>query len=381
MADIVNDTEQNIRLTPLSKEHIGPILALMNQEGWYYYDTKELDRYLKLKEACFALIHDEKIIGSIFTTNYGNQAWLGNIIVSGKSEGSSYLYRNKGYAGQMIRHAMQVLSEKGVKTFRLGSVPTAIGAYKKVGFQAESFTTAQEAFLPLEMTQEETGLTENMTIEEMTLEDLTGDVVRIDKAFLKSDRLNLFRELYHDSIRESCLCLKDQGRIVGYIMIRHRTVSKQEGAFAEGPDYVYRLGPSCVLPEYGVSGFKALLQQALRPVNAEVERLGLSAKIYVVFPQNADKDRIYADFEAMGGTDADRVFNEHGHIFGATPLAKNDELWAYMKSLGFVQEYFEQTMSVTLGEEADLDPEKRAAHQILADGEGIFASATPGDKA
>jgi len=215
----------------------------------------------------------------------------------------------------------------------------------------------------------------------MTPEELINEVVPIDEIYFKSNRSSLLKELYQDALKESCLCLKDRGRIVGYIMIRRRAASKEEGRFAEGPDLAYRLGPSCVLPEYGLGGFKALLHKAIYPVNSEIESLGMKGKLYVVFPQNGNQERIFKDFEAMGGSHPERVLNEHEHIFGARPVPKNRELWAYMENLGFKQEYFEQTMSVSPGEEPGLAPEKRTGHQTLADGEGTFASATPGDKA
>lgn len=324
MADIYVDKKRDMRLVTFSQNHIGPVLRLMNQEGWYYYDGKELERYLKLNETCFTLVHDSEIIGSIFSTNYGNQAWLGNIVVSGKvetgrspAEPAEFLYRNKGYAGKMIRHVMNILCEKGIQTFRLGSVPTAIGAYRKVGFQAESFTSAQEAALPIFAGNDIPTLDQHLTIEAMTLDDLKSGVIRIDEMYFKSNRSRLFIELFQDSIRKSCLCLKDRGRIVGYIMIRRRTLLKEEGGFAEGPDLVYRLGPSCVLPKYGIDGFKALFTRAIRPVNREVENSGMSARMYAVFPQNANRKRIYADFEALGGDSPEAVFNEHDHIFKA----------------------------------------------------------------
>ena len=380
MTVISIDAKLDIRLAPFEQAHISSILALMNQEGWYYYDKKELGRYLELEESCFTLLHQEKVVGSIFTTNYGNQAWIGNVIVADETQ-AGFCYRNRGYAGKMIQHVMKVLSEKGVNTFRLGSVPTAIGAYKKVGFQAESFTTAQQASLPLDNRTSVPVLDKAISVESMTPQDLINDVVRIDETYFGSNRSALFHQLHQDSIQDSCLCLKDQGKIVGYIMIRRRSASKEEGQFAEGPDLVYRLGPSCVLPEYGVEGFKILLNEAIAPVNAEVRHSGMSAKIYVVFPQNGDKERIYADFEAMGGNHPEHVFNEHDHIFGDESLAKNDELWTHMQSMGFKQEYFEQTMSVTAGEASGLAPTERAGRHTLADTEGIFASATPGDKA
>jgi len=71
-----------VKVLRLREEHIDGIIELMNKEGWYYYDYHELKRYLNLNQDCFTLLKDGRIIGSIFTTNYGNQAWIGNIIVA-----------------------------------------------------------------------------------------------------------------------------------------------------------------------------------------------------------------------------------------------------------------------------------------------------------
>ena len=159
-------------------------------------------------------------------------------------------------------------------------------------------------------------------------------------------------------------------------MVRRREVSKSEGGFAEGPDHAYRLGPVCVDPECGVKGFKALFAAAIPAVNEEAARLGGAAKIYVVFPRNAARPDIYADTrqlaEAMGldaEMDLDAVFDEHSEIFGRQASAKNPAQWEFMASLGFKQEYFEQVMGAG------------SADGTIADPEGIFASATPGDKA
>ncbi len=380
------DSSNDIVLSPFQEEHIAPILELMNREGWYYYDRNELMRYLKLGEECFVLLSGKNVIGCLFTTNYGNQAWLGNIIVAGAPEAAqrssdSIGYRNRGYAGRMILHAMEILGKKGVKTFRLGSVPTAIGAYKKVGFRAESFTTAQEAWLPLTFRDDPPELEPGEVVETMTAEDVTQGVAQLDGTYFRSNRTTLLQELYADSIRESCLCLRKKDDLLGFVMIRRRMTLKKEGGFAEGPDAVYRLGPCCIQPDVGIRGFKILFQKAMKAVHAELEHFEGQAKLYVVFPQNAVKSRIYAAFEEMGGADPDRVFNEHDQLFGSTASTKNDELWKVMQELGFQQEYFEQVMSVTPGEPPECPPRDRVAVQSQADPEGIFATATPGDKA
>jgi ribosomal protein S18 acetylase RimI-like enzyme len=370
-----------VKALSLHEEHIDEIVALMNKEGWYYYDHHELKRYLTLNQDCFALLKDGRIVGSIFTTNYGNQAWIGNIIVAKEARGM-------GFAAKLIRGVIDYLREnKHVPTFRLGAVPLAIGLYKKMEFHAEAFTTSQEAELPLKAEYEEMNLGENIQVERLDAHDLEA-IGEIDERYFKSKRLQFLMNVYNDSIKESCFCLKDQGKVVGFLMLRRRQASKDEGRFAEGPDYTYRLGPSCVLPEYGISGFKALFQEAIRAVNEEVRQLGGSARMYAVFPKNADKEEIYEDTRELAkamGMDAnmnlDRVFDEHDHIFGTQKSTKNEEQWKYMESLGFHQEYFEQVMSYTPGEAVNTQPAQRKAEETRADPEGIFVAATPGDKA
>lgn len=370
-----------VEVLPLQEEHLGEIVELMNKEGWYYYDQPELKRYLVLNQQCFSLFKDGRVIGSLFTTNFGNQAWLGNIVVAEQARGL-------GLAFQMIRGVINYLSEeKNIATFRLGSVPLAIGLYKKVGFQAEGFITAQEAVLPIKMENEKINLGREVKVAGLQAQDLEA-VVELDKCYFKSDRSEFLASLFNDSIQESCLGLKDRGKVVGFIMIRRRQASKGEGWFAEGPDYAYRLGPCCVRPEFGLLGFKAIFQEAIKAVNAEVDQLKGKAKMYAAFPRNADKKEIYEDTAELakamglkGDLDLERVFDRHGHIFEAEKSEKNLEQWRYMESLGFHQEYFEQVMSYSPGEAANTQPTHRKAAETKADPKGIFASATPGDKA
>jgi len=380
MTEITINTP-GVKVLRLHEEHIDGIIELMNKEGWYYYDHHELKRYLNLNQDCFTLLKDGRILGSIFTTNYGNQAWIGNIIVAKEARGI-------GLAAKLIKGVIDYLREnKHVLTFRLGAVPLAIGLYKKVGFRAEAFTTSQEAELPLKAEYEEMNLGENIQVERLDAHDLEA-IGEIDERYFKSKRLQFLMNVYNDSINESCLCLKDQGKVVGFLMLRRRQASKDEGRFAEGPDYAYRLGPSCVLPEYGINGFKALFQEAILAVNEEVRQLGGSARMYAVFPKNADKEEIYEDTRELAkamsmnaNMNLDSVFDEHDHIFGAQKSTKNEEQWKYMERLGFHQEYFEQVMSYTPGEAVNTQPAQRNAEETRADPEGIFASATPGDKA
>ncbi|MFH1725128.1 MAG: GNAT family N-acetyltransferase [Elusimicrobiota bacterium] len=371
MTEIAMDAP-GVTARSLREDHIDGILELMNKEGWYYYDRRELERYVSSDQVCYVLLKDGRVIGSIFTTGFGGQAWIGNIVVSREARGT-------GLARKMIDIVISDLRKRGIGTFRLGSVPLAIRLYKKVGFRPEGFTSAQEANLPVEDKSPGPELGDGAAVEPLQESDLRA-VCDLDWSFFKSDRKRLLRRLFEDSVEGARVCLKAGGKVAGFLMIRRRAVSKKEGGFAEGPDHAYRLGPACVLPEHGIAGFKALFRKAIPAINEEAARLGGSAKIYVVFPRNAAKDGIYKDTRdlaaVMGmdaGLDLDAVFDEHEHIFAAAPSKKNAAQWDYMESLGFHQEYFEQVMSYA--------PDKGKAEATRADPEGIFATATPGDKA
>ena len=321
----------------LNEKHIDGIIELMNKEGWYYYDHHELKRYLDLNQDCFTLFQEGRIVGSIFTTNYENQAWIGNVVVAKE-------IRGRVIAAKLLRQVIDYLRKnKHVLTFRLGAVPLAIGLYKKVGFHAEAFTTSQQAELPIKAAYKEINPGKNMQVERLYAHDLKA-IGEIDKLYFKSKRLQFLENVYNDSIKESCFCLKDQGKIVGFLMLRRRQASKEEGRFAEGPEYAYRLGPSCVLPDYGIKGFKALFQEAIPTVNEQVRQLEGNAEMYAVFPKNTDKEDLYEDTRGLAmamGMDAnmnlDKIFDEHDHIFGAQKSTKNEAQWKYMESLGFHQ--------------------------------------------
>jgi len=191
---------------PLHESHIEGIIELMNKEGWYYYDGHELRRYLNLDQDCFTLIKARRVIGSIFTTNYTGQAWIGNIVIAEEERG-------KGLAAGLIKGIIDYLQKKRhIHTFRLGSVPLAIGLYKKLGFRAEAFTTSQEVELPLKFDYENVNMGEHLQVERLEAADLEA-VAEIDGQFFRSDRLGFLTDLYKDSIREGCIGLKDREKL------------------------------------------------------------------------------------------------------------------------------------------------------------------------
>lgn len=371
-SEVKKDKGQISNIVDLKEQHIEQLLSLMIAQTWYYYDEHELNRYLKMNEVSHVLQEGNRVIGSIFTTNYGIQTWIGNLLVQ-RSD------RNKGYGMKMIHSIITKLVGKGQDTFRLASVPEAIGLYQKPPyvFHAEYFTTAQQATLPLKMNMEQTDL--DWYIRQIEPNDLEA-ICYIDAQFFKSNRFRLYQQLCEDSIKKSCLCLEINGEIKGFLMARRRRRTKQEGNFKDGPDHVYRIGPSCISPEYGMRGFKALFQKVIEHLNYQVEDLRGDARMYIVFPMNAKKEKIYEDLTKREKK-PEEIFTGEEHIFETEKSKKNEDQWEYLKSLGFKEEYYELVMSYMHNENPTTPHHTWKGNETKANTEGIFASATPGDKA
>ena len=84
-------------------------------------------------EGCFVAKQDSERIGIATCISYGTVGWFGNLIVKQDT-------RNHGAGSQLVRHAIEYLRSKGVKTIGLYAYPNLTGFYSKLGFvQDENF--------------------------------------------------------------------------------------------------------------------------------------------------------------------------------------------------------------------------------------------------
>jgi hypothetical protein len=118
-----------------------------------------------------------------------------------------------------------------------------------------------------------------------------------------------------------------------------------------------------------------LLRQALRAINDEVAQLEGSAKITILFPMNTDATTVTPAQPPSWVRDSPRIASTD-----KTP-AKNDAQRQLMAELGFRQEYFEQVMAYAPLASSRHGARTSSADKTRPDPAGLFASATPGDKA
>jgi GNAT superfamily N-acetyltransferase len=99
-------------------------------------------------EGCFVAKQDSERIGIATCVSYGTVGWFGNLIVKQNT-------RNHGAGSQLVKHAIEYLRAKGVKTIGLYAYPNLAGFYSRMGFvQDEDFMVLNAK--PLSAIQAET---------------------------------------------------------------------------------------------------------------------------------------------------------------------------------------------------------------------------------
>ena len=81
-------------------------------------------------EGCFVVFQGSERLGIATSISFGKVGWFGNLIVKEKA-------RKKGAGSLLVRHAVNYLQSKGVKTIGLYAYPNLIGFYSNLGFERD----------------------------------------------------------------------------------------------------------------------------------------------------------------------------------------------------------------------------------------------------
>jgi GNAT superfamily N-acetyltransferase len=78
-------------------------------------------------EGCFVLFEDSERIGLVTNVGYGSMAWFGNLIVDKE-------HRKKGAGSLLVKHSIDYLARKKVRTIGLYAYMERIPFYESLGF-------------------------------------------------------------------------------------------------------------------------------------------------------------------------------------------------------------------------------------------------------
>jgi GNAT superfamily N-acetyltransferase len=105
-------------------------LKLARQAGWNQIET-DWRRFLTMQpDGCFVGELDGTAVATTAAFIFGGVAWIAMVIVDIDS-------RRKGVATTLLKHALDFLDERGVKTVRLDATAAGQPVYEKLGFVPE----------------------------------------------------------------------------------------------------------------------------------------------------------------------------------------------------------------------------------------------------
>jgi GNAT superfamily N-acetyltransferase len=81
-------------------------------------------------EGCFVVFQGSEHLGIATSISFGKVGWFGNLIVKENN-------RNKGAGSLLVKHAVNYLQSKGVKTIGLYAYTNLIGFYSNLGFERD----------------------------------------------------------------------------------------------------------------------------------------------------------------------------------------------------------------------------------------------------
>jgi GNAT superfamily N-acetyltransferase len=131
------------QVKPMSPGDFAFATDLANTMDWNMA-TEDFQFMTQLEPAgCFVLLDDSKQVGIATSIGYGKVGWFGNLIVKEEN-------RNKGAGSLLLKHAVDYLRGKGVKTIGLYAYPNLINFYSTQGFKAdEDFAVLHSHTVPL----------------------------------------------------------------------------------------------------------------------------------------------------------------------------------------------------------------------------------------
>jgi GNAT superfamily N-acetyltransferase len=166
--------------------------------------TADFEFMIELEpEGCFVLLEDSKKIGLATTVSFGTLAWFGNLIVIES-------HRKKGAGSQLVKHSIEYLTHKRVRTIGLYAYMDRILFYERLGFNRDSeFTVLKGKGLSLP------GKSGARKAEKQDLKE----IIEFDKSCFGASRRKLLEPIILDT-DNLCYTSVEGKRINGYAVAK-----------------------------------------------------------------------------------------------------------------------------------------------------------------
>jgi GNAT superfamily N-acetyltransferase len=218
-----------ITIRRMTIDDLGLGIKLSGQAGWNQTEA-DWRRFIELEpEGCFVGELNGRSVGTTTTCVFRKTAWIAMVLVGVNA-------RHKGVGTTLLKHSIEYLKSRRVKTIRLDATSFGQPIYEKLGFEADYCLARFEGIA---------SASKECSAAVEATPAMSGDLLEFDKRMTGRERVKLLSRLFEEFPRETRVVLRAD-KIEGFVTMR-------PGANA------IRIGPCTATPNAG----PALLSDAL----------------------------------------------------------------------------------------------------------------------
>ena len=178
-------------------------LKLTRQAGWNQTES-DLHRFLKLEpEGCFVAEFGGRSVGTTTTCILGHVAWVAMVLVDVDA-------RSKGIGTELLKHSLNYLDKRNVKTVCLDATSAGQPIYEKLGFTPEYQLARFEGIAP-------SG--KRGTLVSKVTPAMYASIIEFDKWMTGTNRGKILSGLFED-FPEDIRIIQHGDKIDGFILTR-----------------------------------------------------------------------------------------------------------------------------------------------------------------
>jgi GNAT superfamily N-acetyltransferase len=193
-------------------------MRLKEQAGWNQTEA-DWRRFLDLApDGCFVAELDGAPAGTVAVFVFGPVAWVAMVLVE-------EVLRGRGVGAALMRHALDFLDQRAVRTVRLDATPLGRPLYEKLGFVAEYTLLRYFGRAPAAQDRGQraedrkpSGLSSGLRVVPAAPEHLDR-LARLDRTVTGADREPLLRRLFAER-PDLWRVAEEAGEVAGYLASR-----------------------------------------------------------------------------------------------------------------------------------------------------------------
>ena len=192
-----------LQIITMSNEDLPFAVQITSQMRWNLVED-DFKFMMELEpEGCFVATDNSERIGLATTINYGDIGWFGNLVVN-------KTHRNKGAGSKLVKHSIEYLLRKHVKTVGLYAYENRIHFYNRLDFKYDSdFIVMKGKGFPSPS---------NSNAKRAQQSDI-AKVVECDESCFGSSRRKLLEPLLSDQ-DNLCYTVIENGHVSAYVVAK-----------------------------------------------------------------------------------------------------------------------------------------------------------------